>query len=227
MILTMFGFALAAVLSGGGGDDAVLARTGKPCPNEEILVGVTGYGESPEFRELMMNDECNLWVQRTLSKNLLPEYLGEDWCAWAKTNRIHVMTIYGDQDGAMSRRLRDFWGDLCLGNNIGEYAGFLYQDEKSYAVGCGNLAYATAEARARGVAVVPSPPPRVLEDARDRACGRRAARAPLGRGRALRQLGRLSRRHGLSSQHRLHSSARGRVPRQEAGSPAEGIKGGR
>lgn len=130
--MTIFGFVLAAVLSGGCGDDVALTRPDKPCPNEEILVGVTGYGESPEFRELMTNGECNLWVQWTRAKNLLPEYLGEEWCAWAKTNRVRVMTIYGNQDGAMSRRLREFWGDLYLGNNLGEYAGFLYQDEKSY-----------------------------------------------------------------------------------------------
>lgn len=98
----------------------------------EILVGVTGYGESPEFRELKENGECNLWVQWEKAENLLPGYLGEDWCAWAKTNRIHVMTIYGQQNGALTKKLKDYWGDLYLGNNLGEYAGFIYQDEKSY-----------------------------------------------------------------------------------------------
>lgn len=184
-----------------------------PCEDGEVLVGVTGYGESPEYRELQTNDECNLWVQWTKSENLFPKYLGDEWCEWAKKNRIRVMTIYGDQDAKRTKELRDFWGDLYLGNNLGEYAGFLYQDEKSnfkswprlnnlkeahdwltgsmlakpkrdqlsrpkdgqepflfstsgsplacyeleggidlicnemYAVGCGNLAYATAEAR--------------------------------------------------------------------------------
>ena len=97
----------------------------------EILVGVTGYGKSPEFRELQTNDACNLWVQWEKSAYLLPGHLGDDWCAWAKTNGVRVMTIYGDQDGARTKELRDFWGPNYLGNNIGEYAGFLYQDEKS------------------------------------------------------------------------------------------------
>ena len=101
----------------------------------EILVGVTGYGDSPEYRELRTNDECNLWVQWADSAKLLPGHLGEDWCAWAKTNGVRVMTIYGDQNGARTKELREFWGDRYLGNNIGEYAGFLYQDEKSFSKG--------------------------------------------------------------------------------------------
>lgn len=103
-----------------------------PVADGRILVGVTGYGESPEYRELMTNDECNLWVQWSRSENLLPEKLGRDWFDWAVSNRIHVMTIYGKQTGARTKELRETWGDLYLGNNIGEYAGFLYQDERSY-----------------------------------------------------------------------------------------------
>lgn len=104
-----------------------------PIADGEILVGTTGYGMSPEYRELMTNDECNLWVQWTKSENLLPEKLGRDWYDWAVSNRVHVMTIYGDQDGPRTKQLKEVWGDLYLGNNLGEYAGFLYQDEKSYA----------------------------------------------------------------------------------------------
>lgn len=96
-----------------------------------ILVGVTGYGDSPERYELMTNRQCNLWVQWGNPDNLMPEHLGT-WYDWAVSNRIHIMTIYGRQNGAQTRRLREKWGDLYLGNNIGEYAGFLYQDEKSY-----------------------------------------------------------------------------------------------
>lgn len=104
------------------------------CPVEDgrILVGVTGYDMSPERHELMTNDECNLWVQWSKSENLLPDKLGRDWFEWAVSNRIHVMTIYGNQGGGMTKRLRETWGPLYLGNNIGEYAGFLYQGEPSY-----------------------------------------------------------------------------------------------
>lgn len=123
LILTILSSALGA---------ALCAATRCPVVGDRILVGVTGYGESPEYRELMTNDECNLWVQWAKSENLLPEKLGRDWFDWAKTNDIHVMTIYGNQTPARTKELREVWGSLYLGNNIGEYAGFLYQDEKSY-----------------------------------------------------------------------------------------------
>jgi len=102
-----------------------------PAGADEILVGVTGYGDSPERYELMTNGQCNLWVQWGNPKNLMPEHLGE-WYDWAKKNRIRVMTIYGRQNESETKRLKEAWGELYLGNNIGEYAGFLYQDEKSY-----------------------------------------------------------------------------------------------
>ena len=102
-----------------------------PAGADEILVGVTGYGDSSERYELMTNGQCNLWVQWGNPKNLMPEHLGE-WYDWAKKNRIRVMTIYGRQNESETKRLKEAWGELYLGNNIGEYAGFLYQDEKSY-----------------------------------------------------------------------------------------------
>lgn len=118
---------LSSVLASAGSEAAK-----SPVVGNDILVGVTGYGTSPEYCELMTNDECNLWVQWAKSENLLPEKIGKDWYRWAKANDIHVMTIYGDQSGARTKELRKAWGPLYLGNNIGEYAGFLYQDEKSY-----------------------------------------------------------------------------------------------
>ena len=101
----------------------------------QILVGITGYGDSPEFAEVVTNDECNLYVQWSRASNLLPEtsnIMTTGLFGQAKAKGIHVMTIYGKQDGPTTKKLRETWGDLYLGNNIGEYAGFLYQDEKSY-----------------------------------------------------------------------------------------------
>ena len=98
----------------------------------EIIVGVTGYGDSVEQRnEMMTNGLCNLYVQWGKSSRIMPDNLGA-WYDWAKKNRIRVMTIYGHQSGKETKALKEAWGDLYLGNNIGEYAGFLYQDEKSY-----------------------------------------------------------------------------------------------
>lgn len=101
----------------------------------EILVGVTGYAESPEFGEVVTNGECNLFVQWTRSENLIPgesKFMTDALFEAAKANGIHVMTIYGNQDGRRTKALREAWGELYLGNNIGEYAGFLYQDANSY-----------------------------------------------------------------------------------------------
>lgn len=101
----------------------------------EILVGVTGYGESPEFGEVVTNGECNLFVQWGRCGNLIPgesKIMDAALFAKAKENRIRVMTIYGHQNGPKTKALREAWGELYLGNNIGEFAGFLYQDEKSY-----------------------------------------------------------------------------------------------
>ena len=111
----------------------------------EILVGVTGYGESPEFAEVVTNGECNLFVQWTRSENLIPgesKLMDAALFEEAKKRRVRVMTIYGNQDGRKTKALREAWGELYLGNNIGEYAGFLYQDEKSYSKNwprCGDL----------------------------------------------------------------------------------------
>ena len=102
----------------------------------EILVGVSGYAESPEFGEVVTNGECNLFVQWKKSENLIPgesELMDAALFERAKANHIRVMTIYGDQDGRKTKALREAWGDLYLGNNIGEYAGFLYQDVNSFA----------------------------------------------------------------------------------------------
>ena len=102
----------------------------------EILVGVSGYVESPEFGEVVTNGECNLFVQWAKSENLIPgesKLMDASLFEMAKANRIRVMTIYGDQDGRKTKALRKAWGDLYLGNNIGEYAGFLYQDVNSFA----------------------------------------------------------------------------------------------
>ncbi len=100
-----------------------------------ILVGITGYGDSPEFAEVVTNAECNLYVQWSRASNLLPgrsKIMDDAMFATAKSNGVHVMTIYGNQGGKETKALREAWGPLYLGNNIGEFAGFLYQDEKSY-----------------------------------------------------------------------------------------------
>ena len=81
----------------------------------EILVGVTGYGESPEFGEVVTNGECNLFVQWSRSENLIPgesRLMDAALFEKAKANHVRVMTIYGNQDGRKTKALKAAWGDL-------------------------------------------------------------------------------------------------------------------
>ena len=77
-----------------------------------ILVGITGYGDSPEFAEVVTNAECNLYVQWSRASNLLPgpsKIMDDDMFALAKSNGVHVMTIYGNQGGKATKALREAW----------------------------------------------------------------------------------------------------------------------
>ena len=58
----------------------------------EILVGVTGYGTSPEMDDIRTNDACNLFVQWEKSGNLLPGGSNDAWIAWAKANGVYLVT---------------------------------------------------------------------------------------------------------------------------------------
>ncbi|MBR0056717.1 MAG: hypothetical protein IJP66_05250 [Kiritimatiellae bacterium] len=104
----------------------------------QILVVLTGYGDSPHLAEIVDGGMGNLYVQWSRAANLLPgesKILDDELLARAKGRGVRVMTIYGNQNGATTKRLRETWGDLYLGNNIGEYAGFLYQDKNSFLKG--------------------------------------------------------------------------------------------
>ncbi len=104
----------------------------KPFPNSKILVGTTGYGAAAERWEMATNRLGNLVVGWTGFGRFLPEdpVCGTNWIEQVKANDMYVMTIYGNQKPPDVARLREVWGPRYLGNNVGEYAGYLYQDAK-------------------------------------------------------------------------------------------------
>ena len=103
---------------------------GKPAPNEEVMIGMVSYGPGRERYEMITNDLANLYVRWNAHTQLLPEKANSeimpDWLEQAKKRRIHCMTIYGTTPPDMRERIKQTWGDLYLGNNVGERTGFLY-----------------------------------------------------------------------------------------------------
>lgn len=99
----------------------------RPAPNEDVLVGICVYGDAKQITaEIITNHLCNLLVQWSRDSNILPENLPPGTFEQAKRDGLRTMTIYGGQS-QHARALAEAWGDAYLGNNIGEYAGYLYQ----------------------------------------------------------------------------------------------------
>ena len=103
-----------------------------PLPDGKILVGQCVYGHNPEFRdEIITNRLANLlvgWNKATDYTNLPPQMVEA-----AATNDIHFMTIYGYDSREITDRIRSKLGCRYLCNNIGEFAGYLYQGPKEAA----------------------------------------------------------------------------------------------
>ena len=97
-----------------------------PLPVEKILVGQCVYGDNPRFRdEIITNRLANLligWSKATDYTNLPPAIVQA-----AAANDIHFMTIYGHGPRPVTDRLKERLGSRYLWNNIGEFAGYLYQ----------------------------------------------------------------------------------------------------
>ncbi|MBO7655383.1 MAG: hypothetical protein J6U40_10730, partial [Kiritimatiellae bacterium] len=97
-----------------------------PLPNEKILVGQCVYGDNPRFREAIITIRlANLligWSKATDYTNLPPAVAKA-----AADNDIHFMTIYGYGPRRATDLLKERLGDRYLWNNIGEFAGYLYQ----------------------------------------------------------------------------------------------------
>jgi hypothetical protein len=97
-----------------------------PIADGELLVGQCVYGDCPRFRdEIITNRLCNLlvaWNQGEFYTNLPPAVLSA-----ARKDGLYFMSIYSWDNRALNSKLRDQFEGRWLGNNIGEFASYLYQ----------------------------------------------------------------------------------------------------
>ncbi len=103
-----------------------------PAPNEVVIVGQCGYGDSTNLcRDIFEQDLCNLFVGWHSASKTHPDRFPEDKRAdWEKIIRerpMYAMSIYSGDDKNLQRTLDEAYEGRYLGNNIGEYAGFMYQ----------------------------------------------------------------------------------------------------
>ncbi|MBR1609552.1 MAG: hypothetical protein IJ678_08070, partial [Kiritimatiellae bacterium] len=107
------------------------APIGKPFPNSEVKVGMSVDVNDPRLHyEAITNDIANMLVcggfdTPTLDLDAYTPEMREK----IRRDRIAMMTIYaaGREPQALLDKFKSQYGDLYLGNNIGEYCGYLYQ----------------------------------------------------------------------------------------------------
>lgn len=104
----------------------------QPAENNNVLVGVTGYGTSTNLAyDIFTQDLCNLFVgwsgaMMTHPENWPAEHR-EEWKKLVRERKMWSMSIYGGDKEEIQRKLQSVYGNRYLGNNIGEYASFVYQ----------------------------------------------------------------------------------------------------
>ena len=104
----------------------------QPAPNHEILVGQCGYGKSIGLaRSILDEDMCNLYVgwngvSKTLPENM-PEDMRETWTKAIRDRKMWSMSIYAGDGRDLQAKATEAYEGRYLGNNIGEYASFMYQ----------------------------------------------------------------------------------------------------
>ncbi|MGN0832465.1 MAG: hypothetical protein ACI4RD_02295, partial [Kiritimatiellia bacterium] len=109
---------------------------GRPAPNETVLVGQCAYGPALKLaRDVIEQDLCNLYVGWSSVRQTLPETWtnAPDAVAWAKVVKARPMwsmSIYSGDGRELQRKADEAYGGRYLGNNIGEYASFMYQGRK-------------------------------------------------------------------------------------------------
>ncbi len=132
----------------------------QPVPTGQVLVGYAVYWREHvnQLRDLIENDFGNLFVPWSSSARLLPECVEDGWTYWPpdSTNKwfrlmaekpVYAMDMYtANHSAALDARIDEVWGNRYIGNNMGEYASFIYQGGSNIGVDL-NL----AEARDRFV----------------------------------------------------------------------------
>ena len=109
----------------------------KPYPNDDVMIGICCYGDPTRLAsEMITNELCNLFVQWVGGERLaLNSRLDPKVAAKGHADGFRSMTIYGHYGAEIVKPLKEEYGPRYLGNNIGEYAGYLYQTLKE----AGNL----------------------------------------------------------------------------------------
>ena len=107
-----------------------------PAPNDLVMVGQCGYGEATDLtRDIFEQDLCNLYVGWDTASKALPEKWPEAererWAQLAKDRKMWTMSIYSGDDESVQKKLNEAYGGRYLGNNVGEYASYLYQGDAS------------------------------------------------------------------------------------------------
>ena len=107
-----------------------------PAPNDLVLVGLCGYNEATDLmRGIFEEDLCNLIVGWDTAAKALPEKWPEaDRATWAqlvKDRRMWSMSIYSGDSATTQAKLDEAYEGRYLGNNVGEYASYLYQGDGS------------------------------------------------------------------------------------------------
>jgi len=137
MKTSLFLLASAAALSACGA-----VRKPAPAPAKDIIFGYCVYEEDGEpirfVGDIITNDMGNLVCGWTSCKFFnpanWPEANREAWRKKAHDDGTYFMTIYA-RDWEDIAPYKAEWGSHYLGNNIGEYASYLYQAKTSYPKG--------------------------------------------------------------------------------------------
>ena len=105
-----------------------------PAPNELVMVGLCGYGDALDLaKDIVEQDLCNLYVGWHSAGKTHPEKWPEEFRAKGeqaiKDRKMWSMSIYSGDDAKIQEKLTDVYEGRYLGNNVGEYASYLYQDD--------------------------------------------------------------------------------------------------
>ena len=93
---------------------------------DDVLLGTVSYGTSREFPEMITNNLCRVFAGWNATQKFLPGFFEGDWLERGQKAGLYGIMIYGTTPPAQIEEIKRVWGERFLGNNIGEYAGFLY-----------------------------------------------------------------------------------------------------
>ena len=104
----------------------------QPAPNELVMVGQCGYGDATNLvRDILKDDLCNLYVGWHSASKTHPDKVPEDirgeWAKAIRDRKMWSMSIYAGDGKDLQEKLAKAYEGRYLGNNIGEYASFMYQ----------------------------------------------------------------------------------------------------